>query len=134
MLKLKIFALAGGLIVGGPAIAADGHCYTMGAAQLIVPDLFNKNPGSIKLGMTAERVELGGEFPDEPGTCYVEIMTNTGLLMKYKFRYDGATGIATMDLIRADERAATSKERPAAAGKDCSGIAMESRTLDCAPP
>jgi hypothetical protein len=100
MLKLKIFALAGGLSACGPAIAANGHCYTMGAAQLIVPDLFNKNSGSIKLGMTAERVELGGEFPDEPGTCYVEITTSTGRLMKYKFRYDGATGIATLDLTR----------------------------------
>ncbi len=99
MLKLKILALAGGLIACGPAIAAD-HCYTMGISQMIVPDMFNKNPGSIKLGMTAERVELGGEFPDEPGTCYVEITTSTGLLMKYKFRYDGATGKATLDVIR----------------------------------
>ena len=81
-------AAAVGLIACGPAIAADVHCYTMGVAGMIVPDLFNKN----KLGMTAERVELGGEFLDEPGTCCVEITTNTGLLMKYKFRYDGATG------------------------------------------
>ena len=118
MLKLKILALAGGLIACGPAIAADGHCYTMGISQMIVPDMFNKNSGSIKLGMTAERVELGGEFPDEPGTCYVEITTSTGLLMKYKFRYDGTTGIASLDLIRisgreSDESAATPKERPA---------------------
>ena len=120
MLKPKIFALTGGLIACGPAIAADLHCYTMGAAQLIVPDLFNKNPGSIKLGMTAERVELGGEFRNEPGTCYVEITTSTGLLMKYKFRYEGATGTATIDLItplgrKSDESSATSKERPATA-------------------
>jgi hypothetical protein len=99
MLKLKIFAIAVGLISCGPALAA-GHCYTMGVTQLIVPDLFSKNPAAISLGLTAEHVELGGELPDEPGTCYVEITTNTGLLMKYRFRYDGATGTATLDLIK----------------------------------
>ncbi len=88
-------------IACGPAIANEAHCYTMGAAQMIVPDLFDKNEGAIKLGLTAKRVELGDEFPDEPETCYVEITTNTGLLMKYKFRYDGATGSATLDLIGA---------------------------------
>jgi hypothetical protein len=95
MRKLKILAAAGLIACGarGTAIAADMH---LGAAQILVPDLFNKNNG----GMTAERVELGGEFPDEPGTCYVEVTTNTGLLMKYKFRYDGATGAATIDLGR----------------------------------
>jgi hypothetical protein len=131
--KLKIFTLAVSLMAGGPAMAAV-HCYTMGAAQLIVPDMFNKNQGSLKLGMTAERVELGGEFPDEPGTCYVEITTNTGLIMKYKFRYDGATGIATIDLIRigAPEPTTEEPQAPLHAGKDCSGIPMEKRTLDCA--
>jgi len=100
MRKLTIFA-AVGLIACGPAIADEAaHCYTMGVSQMIVPDLFNNNKGSIKLGLTAEHVELGGELPDEPGSCYVEITTNTGRLMKYKFRYDGTTGTATLDLIR----------------------------------
>lgn len=133
MRKLKIFA-AVGLIACGPAIAADVHCYTMGMAQMIVPDLFNKN----NLGMTAERVELGGEFPDEPGTCYVEITTNTGLLLKYKFRYDGATGTATIDLIRVGHAVSEpTTERPQASPrptKDCSDVPMEKRTLDCALP
>ena len=84
----------------------------MGAAQIIVPDLFNKN----NAGMTAERVELGGEFPDEPGACYVEVTTKAGLLMKYKFRYAGATGTATIDLIGTGTAgpASTTKEPQAA--------------------
>jgi hypothetical protein len=133
--KLKILAAAGLIARGasGPAIAADVHCYTMGVAQTIVPDLFNKN----NAGMTAERVELGGEFPDEPGTCYVEVTTNTGLLMKYKFRYNGATGTATIDLIRAGtavpESTTEKSQASPRAGKDCSGIPLAERTLDCAP-
>jgi hypothetical protein len=121
------------------------HCYTMGVAQFIVRDSFNKN----NIGMTAERVELGGEFPDEPGTCYVEVTTNTGLLMKYKFRYDGETGRATIDLIRIDSATGEPQaplirntapgpamKKPQASprgGKDCSGIPPSQRTLDCAP-
>jgi hypothetical protein len=115
-----------------PVIAANTHCYTMGIVQIIVPDLFSKN----KAGMTAERVELGGEMPSEPGTCYVEVTTNTGLLMKYKFRYDDATGTATLDLIRtgAAPKSATEKSQASPrAGKDCSGIPVAQRTLDCAP-
>jgi hypothetical protein len=133
MRKLKFFAAAGLVACGawGPAIAADVHCYTMVAAQIIVPDLFNKS----NVGMTAERVELGGEFAEEPGTCYVEVTTNTGLLMKYKFRYDGSSGTATIDLIRVGAAGPT-REKPQVsprAGKDCSGIPLAERTLDCAP-
>ncbi len=95
-----LFFAAVAVIACVPANADEApHCYTMGISQMIVPDLFNKNKGAIKLGMKAERVELGGELPDEPETCYVEITTNTGRLMKYKFRYDAATGSATIDLI-----------------------------------
>ena len=56
---LKIFALAGGLIACGPAIAANGHCYTMGAAQLIVPDLFNKNPGWVAMACRSVDAHTG---------------------------------------------------------------------------
>lgn len=87
------------LLWSGPALAGAAHCYTMGAAQMIVPDLFNQNPGARKLGLTAENVTLGGEFIDDPGACYVEITTNTGIILKYKFRLDGATGHATLDAI-----------------------------------
>ena len=57
----------------------------MGVAQTIVPTYSDKDPNARKLGQTAENVVLGGEFLDEPGTCYVEITTNTGgLILKYK--------------------------------------------------
>ena len=84
MKTLLLAALAS--IVCAPALAAKGtpSCYTMGVAQTIVPDLFDKDPNARKLGLTAENVVLGGEFLDEPGTCYVEITTNTGLILKYK--------------------------------------------------
>jgi hypothetical protein len=57
-----------------PALAGDAHCYTRGAA--IVPDLFDTNPSARKLRLMAEAVTLGREFPDEPGTYYIEITTN----------------------------------------------------------
>jgi hypothetical protein len=100
MINLRISALVAGLIACGPAIAADGtpHCYTLGISQTLVTDLFNRNAGAVKLGLTAENVVLGGGFPEEPGVCYVEVTTNTGRLMKYKFRYDHSE--ATIDLIR----------------------------------
>jgi hypothetical protein len=147
MRKRTILAAAGLIAFSawGSAVAAETHCYSLGVAQIIVPDLFKKS----NLGMTAERVELGGEFLDEPGTCYVEVTTNTGLLIKYKFRYDGATGAAALDLIRIETAVpdSTTKEpearfpgrmieKPQAvrrAGKDCSGIPLAERSLDCAP-
>ena len=62
---------------------------------MIVTDMFNNNPGTQKLGLTAEEVVLGGVLPD--GSCLVEVHTNHGDAMKYKFQYNN--GKATLDLL-----------------------------------
>lgn len=72
------------------------RCSSVGVAKMIVTDMFNRNPGAQSLGLTAEEVHLGGELPD--GSCVVEVDTNHGYVMKYKFRYD-ENGTATLDLL-----------------------------------
>jgi len=72
--------------------------------------------------MTADHVELGGEIPGSvPEACYVEVTTNAGLVLKYRFRYDAVTGTATIDMLPASEIApAFESDRSKSRLKDCS--------------
>jgi hypothetical protein len=87
-------------VVSTAATASELRCDSVGVAQFIIPDLLAHNPGAKKLGLSVEEVRLIGVLPaPDNDTCLVEVTTNHGYVMKYKFRYDGDSGTATLDLI-----------------------------------
>ena len=71
---------------------------TTGVAATIFPDLFANHPAAQRLDLRVEAVRPGDVLPaPESDACLVEVTTNLGV-MKFKLRYNGATGSATPDL------------------------------------
>ena len=63
---------------------------------MLVPDIFNHNPSAKNLGLEVTDVRLLGTLPDK--SCLVDVYTNHGYTLKYKFQLDEA-GTATLDMV-----------------------------------
>ena len=84
--------------ISASAYGADLGCDSPGVAQLIVTDMFSKNPSAQKLGLEIEavtmlRVDRSGPEP----VCFVKVDTNHGYSINYRFVYSG--GNASLDMV-----------------------------------
>jgi hypothetical protein len=95
MRSMMFAAIAALAFTTGPVRAGDASCDTPGVAQMVIPDMFAKNPSAQKLGLELDSVTVLGV--DNSG-CTVSVKTNHGYSFKYKFQF-GPSGVAALDMI-----------------------------------
>jgi hypothetical protein len=80
-----------------PAHGTEMKCDTPGVAQMVIPDLFAKNPGAKKLGLEVTDITMLGVGNDGSG-CIVSVKTNHGYSFKYRFQFS-PEGVASLDMV-----------------------------------
>ena len=80
-----------------PAHGTEMKCDTPGVAQMVIPDLFAKNPGAKKLGLEVTDITMLSVDNDGSG-CIVSVKTNHGYSFKYRFQFS-PEGVASLDMV-----------------------------------
>jgi hypothetical protein len=80
-----------------PARSSAIRCDAPGVAQMVIPDMFAKNPSAKKLGLVVGSVAVVDV--DDGGVCTVSVKTNHRHTFKYRFQF-GPDGVAALDMIQ----------------------------------
>jgi hypothetical protein len=100
MQKLSILVALAAFVAAPNVRSANLACDTPGVAQMIVPDIFNRNPNAQKLGLEVSKVTvLDAADAAEGRACLIAVVTNHGYTLRYRFRFD-ERGTAALDLVQ----------------------------------